>query len=295
METQVSIEDRSKRHVLTGLIGAPIKHSASPAMHEAAAGALGWKGFYQLIEVAGADEARLKILLDGVRLMGFAGVNVTFPYKEAVVPLLDRLSDEARRIGAVNTVVASEGKLTGYNTDASGFGRAVAPLIAARPGPVVVLGTGGVGRAAAVAMAGLGVAELRLVDQVQAKAEALAAIVAPMARVSVFSAVEAALQGAAGLVNGTPVGMTPNLASPVPAALLHEGLWVADAVYSPLWTRLLLDAREAGAAVMTGRDLAINQAVDAFQLFTGVAPDAGVMAAAFEAIMKDRAASANAA
>lgn len=295
METQVSIEDRGKRHVLTGLIGAPIKHSASPAMHEAAAGALGWKGFYQLIEVAGADEARLMVLLEGVRLMGFAGVNVTFPYKEAVVPLLDGLSDEARRIGAVNTLVVSEGKLTGHNTDASGFGRAVAPLITTRPGPVVVLGTGGVGRAAAVAMAGLGVAELRLLDQVPAKAEALAAILAPLVPVKVFSRLDAALQDAAGLVNGTPIGMTPNLASPVPAPLLHQGLWVADAVYSPLWTQLLLDARQAGAAVMTGRDLAINQAADAFHLFTGVAPDAKIMAAAFDNVMNDRAAAANAA
>ena len=113
-----------RKRFLTGLIGAPIAQSASPAMHERAADALGVRCHYQLIEVAGADAACLRALLEGVRNFGFAGVNVTFPYKEAVVPLLDELSDGARAIGAVNTIVVRGGKLVGYNTDTSGFERA---------------------------------------------------------------------------------------------------------------------------------------------------------------------------
>ena len=165
-----------RRQFLTGLIGAPIAQSASPAMHERAADALGVRCHYQLIEVAGADQARLRALLDGVRDFGFAGVNVTFPYKEAVVPLLDELSPDARAIGAVNTVVVREGRLVGYNTDASGFERAVESLVAtSHRGPVALVGAGGVGKAIAFALANLGVAELAIFDADQAKASQLAA------------------------------------------------------------------------------------------------------------------------
>ena len=114
---------------LTGLIGAPIAMSASPAMHEEAADALGVRCHYHLIEVPGADQARLRALLDGVRSLGFAGVNVTFPYKEAVVPLLDELSSSAREIGAVNTVVVRDGRLIGHNTDTTGFEQAIGDIV----------------------------------------------------------------------------------------------------------------------------------------------------------------------
>lgn len=275
-------------HVLTGLIGAPIRQSASPAMHEEAAAALGLRCHYQLIEVAGADRAQLRGLLDGVRQMGFAGVNVTYPYKEAVVELLDDLSAEARAMGAVNTVVVRDGRLTGHNTDTTGFARAVAPLVeTSRHGPVALVGAGGVGKAIAFALARLGVSELRIVDADKAKAETLAALLSSHS-VRVVDSVTAALDGAAGLVNGTPVGMLPNRDSPVPEALLHDGLWVADAIYSPLWTPLLLAAREKGARVMSGRDLAIYQAADAFALFTGLTPSTDVMAGAFDAVMARR-------
>src|SRR3954465_5288834 len=128
------------RRFLTGLIGAPIAHSASPAMHERAAAALGAQCFYQLIEVAGADHGGLRALLDGVRRLGFAGVNVTFPYKEAVVGLLDELSPGAAAIGAVNTIVARDGRLIGHNTDATGFARAAQDLvISSGCGPVALI------------------------------------------------------------------------------------------------------------------------------------------------------------
>lgn len=285
-----------ERRLLTGLIGAPIKHSATPTTHEAAARALGLLCHYHLIEIAGADTAKLRAILDGVRLLGFAGVNVTYPYKEAVVPLLDELSDDAGAMGAVNTVVVRQDRLVGYNTDATGFRRAVAPLVAASgKGPVAIIGTGGVGRACAFALAGLGVRDLRLFDADNTRAAALVSALGTRADARLAATVAEALDGAVGLVNGTPVGMLPNRESPVPDDLLHAGLWVADAVYSPLWTPLLLAAKARGATVMTGRDLAIYQGVDAFALFSGREPSVTVMGEAFDAVMEVRAAAQRAA
>jgi shikimate dehydrogenase len=274
---------------LTGLIGAPIAHSASPAMHEEAAAALGLRCHYQLIEVAGADRAALCAMLDGVRRLGFAGVNVTFPYKEAVVELLDELAPRAAAMHAVNTVVVRDGRLVGHNTDMTGFARAAAGLVADSGGGVVALiGAGGVGKAIAFALASLGAAEIRIFDAERSRADRLAGMLREHQGIVVAESIDAALDGAVGLVNGTPVGMLPNRDMPVPERLLHAGLWVADAVYSPLWTPLLLAARAKGARVMTGRELAICQAADAFELFTGLAPSTTVMADAFDRVMASR-------
>jgi shikimate dehydrogenase len=279
----------TRQSFLTGLIGAPIAQSASPALHEQAAEALGVRCHYQLIEVAGAGRDELKLLVEGVRRLGFAGVNVTFPYKEAVVDLLDELSPGAALIGAVNTVVVRDGRLTGYNTDTTGFARAVTPLVTASShGAVAVIGAGGVGKAIAFALAGLGVSELRIFDTDHAKAAHLAARLEGHVRTTVVSSLEDALRGVAGLVNGSPVGMLPSLGTPVPDNLLHAGLWVADAVYSPLWTPLLTSARAKGATVMTGREFAIYQAADAFELFTGLVPSIAEMGIAFDDVMAKR-------
>ncbi|WP_445218646.1 shikimate dehydrogenase [Bradyrhizobium sp. Pa8] len=283
------------KKLLTGLIGAPIAHSASPAMHERAAEALGLRGHYQLIEVAGADAAGLRMMLEGVRRLGFAGVNVTYPYKEAVVPLLDELAPGAAAMGAVNTVVAKDGRLIGHNTDTTGFARAVAPLLAPSGNAVAVIGTGGVGKAIAFALASLRVSDLRIFDSETARAEKLASLLARHGGATVAKSVEDALDGATGLVNGTPVGMLPNRGMPVPAALLHEKMWVADAVYSPLITPLLAAAQAKGARIMTGRELAIYQAADAFELFTGLAPSTEVMGEAFDEVMAARSAAYHAA
>ena len=278
----------ASKKLLTGLIGAPIAHSASPAMHERAAEALGLRGHYQLIEVAGADSTGLRMMLEGVRRLGFAGVNVTYPYKEAVVPLLDELAAGAAAMGAVNTVVVRDDRLIGHNTDTTGFARAVAPLLAPSGNAVAVIGAGGVGKAIAFALASLDVTDIRIFDSEPAHAEKLAALLAAQGGARVAVSVEDALKGATGLVNGTPVGMLPNRGMPVPATLLHEKLWVADAVYSPLITPLLAAARERGAKIMTGRELAIYQAADAFELFTGLAPSTDVMGEAFDEVMAAR-------
>ncbi len=261
------------RRFLTGLIGAPIAHSASPAMHEHAAEALGAHCHYQLIEVAGAGREELRLLLDGVRRLGFAGVNVTFPYKEV-----------------------SNGRLIGYNTDTTGFARAIAGLVRDPvQSTVAVIGAGGVGKAIAFALAGLGVAEIRIFDTDTIKAKQLASQLESHGGTGVADSVEDAMRGVTGVVNGSPVGMLPSRGTPVPDALLHKGLWVADAVYTPLWTPLLNAAKAKGCNVMTGRELAIYQAADAFELFTGLKPSAVEMGNAFDAVMAKRYAKVNAA
>jgi shikimate dehydrogenase len=186
--------------------------------------------------------------------------------------------------------------LTGHNTDTTGFARAVAPFVTASSrGPVAVIGAGGVGKAIAFALAARGVSELRIFDREHAKAMHLAARLEGHVRTNVTHSVGDALRGVAGLVNGSPVGMLPSLDTPVPDALLHAGLWVADAVYSPLWTPLLTAARAKGATVMTGRELAIYQAADAFELLTGLVPSITEMGIAFDDVMAKRYAASHAA
>lgn len=280
---------KKAKRVLLGLIGFPIAHSATPATQEAAARAAGLEAHYHLIEVAGAGREDLGVMLEGVRRLGFSGINVTFPYKEAVVPLLDALSDEAAAMGAVNTVVVEDGRLIGHNTDATGFATAYRRL-GRKDGdaPVAIIGAGGVGRAIAFALAGCGVGKLRLYDVDRSKSEALAALLGARAEVAIADSAEAAAAGAAGIVNGTPLGMLPNRDMPLPASAIQASQWVADAVYHPLWTPLLKAAQKAGATVMTGRELAIHQAVDAFRLFTGVPASEAVIGATFDAVIAAR-------
>lgn len=285
------MQHRPRPKFLTGLIGAPIAHSASPAMHERAADALGYSCHYQLIEIAGADERELIKVLEGVRRLGFAGVNVTYPYKEAVVPLLDELAPTAAGIAAVNTIIVKEKRLVGHNTDTTGFARAVAPVLLPSRTSVVVVGAGGVGKAIALALTKLNVAEIRIFDREHAKAEKLVTLLrAP--NVFVAATLEDAIRRSNGVVNATPVGMLPSTGSPVPGSLLHNGLWVADAVYSPPITPLLAAARTRGATILSGRELAVYQAADAFELFTGSVPSLDAMREAFDDVMTGRNASA---
>jgi shikimate dehydrogenase len=160
---------------------------------------------------------------------------------------------------------------------------------------VAVIGAGGVGKAIALALAETGVSEIRIFDTDRAKAEQLAAQLKSHGEATPADSVEDAMRGVTGVVNGSPVGMLPNRGTPVPDALLHKGVWVADAVYTPLWTPLLNAAKAKGAEVMTGRELAIYQAADAFELFTGLKPSAVEMGNAFDAVMAKRYAKVNAA
>jgi shikimate dehydrogenase len=272
-----------ERKVLVGLIGAGIQRSLTPAMHEEEARHHGLRLHYQLIDLdrSGAGEADLPGLLAAARTMDFAGLNITYPCKQAVIPLLDDLSEEARAMGAVNTVVNRGGRLVGHNTDGSGwswgFRRALPQADLRR---VVLLGAGGAGSAIAHAVLRLGAAELRLVDSDGERASALAQRLNGLygaGRVTAFSDAAQALAGATGLIHATPTGMDKLPGLPLAESLLRPDLWVAEIVYFPLETQLLRAARAHGCATVDGGTMAVGQAIGAFELFTGIAPDADRM------------------
>lgn len=275
--------------LLCGLIGAGIQGSRSPALHQGEAAAQGLQLVYRLIDldVLGVDAGALPSLLHDAARQGYSGVNITFPCKQAVMPLLDGISEEARAIGAVNTVVMANGRLTGHNTDgpgwAWGFRRALPGAALAR---VVLLGAGGAGSACADAVLRLGARELVIVDREAERSVELAARMNAIhgARCSSDTDLARALAGASGLIHATPTGMakTPGLA--VPPDLLRPGLWVSDAVYVPLDTELLRAARRAGCTIMDGGHMNVGQAAGAFRLFTGREADAARMEAHFRSL-----------
>ena len=268
------------RKLLIGLIGAGIQHSLSPAMHEREAREQGLRLHYQLIDLdRSADGAEaLPRLIDAARTMGFTGLNITYPCKQAVIPLLDALSDEAAAMGAVNTVVFDDGRAVGHNTDGSGWAWGFRrTLPAADLSRVVLLGAGGAGSAIAHAVLRLGAQRLTLVDADAARSIALADELNSRyggSRAHGGLGVEAALADATGLIHATPTGMAKLPGLPLPQRLLRSGLWVSEIVYFPLETPLLSAARAAGCAVCDGGTMAVGQAVGAFRLFTGLEPDA---------------------
>jgi shikimate dehydrogenase len=261
--------------MLVGLIGANIQQSLSPALHEDAFAAAGVTGHYHLMDVDVLRGRRLDALLAAARTAGFAGVNVTFPFKEAVIPLLDAVSDEARQIGAVNTVVIdATGRTTGHNTDRSGFRAAFIEAFgtdAARGRNFLQLGAGGAGRAVAFALRDLGVASLHVYDVDRQRARKLCTDVGETARP--IDAPEAAAASAAGIVNATPVGMQGHPGLPMTPDAIRAGQFVADVIYTPLETDFLKAARKRGARTMGGGGMCVHQAVDAFRHFTGRTPD----------------------
>ena len=279
------------RRVLLGLIGAGIQQSLTPAMHEAEGDAQGLRLQYRIhdLDVLALGERALPTLLEAAKVMGNAGLNITFPCKQAVLPLLDALSDDARAMNAVNTVVLKDGHATGHNTDASGFAHGFERgLPGASTACVALIGAGGAGSAVAHAMLGLGTRELRVVDSDVARAEELARGAAarfPGRTVGVAASAREALAGASGVINATPIGMAKLPGVPFDPALLSRTQWVADCVYRPFDTGLLQAARARGCATLDGGGMAVGQAVDAFRLFTGIEPDAGRMARKFAALI----------
>ncbi|MBP6814262.1 MAG: shikimate dehydrogenase [Burkholderiaceae bacterium] len=276
---------------LVGLIGAGIQRSLTPAMHEAEAAAHGLRLHYQLIDLdrAGVGPDALPTLIAAAKWMDFAGLNITYPCKQAVLAQLDELSDEARSMGAVNTVVFRDGRAIGHNTDGSGwrwgFERALPGADLSR---VVLLGAGGAGSAIAHALLRMDTASLRIVDMDPVRARALAAglnLVYPGARAAADPDAARALRGASGLVHATPTGMSKLPGLPLSGALLHPGLWVAEIVYFPFETELLRTARALGCATVDGGTMAIGQAIGAFRLFTGLDADAVRVAAHFERLI----------
>jgi shikimate dehydrogenase len=245
-----------------GLVGNPVGHSVSPPMHEAAYGAVGMDARYVTFE---PDPDDLSTALAGADALGVAGLNVTIPFKEDVLELVDP-ADLAARIGAVNTVDFSGETPVGYNTDAAGVRRAFAHHDVALDGrDAVVVGAGGAGRAAAFALADAG-ASVHVANRTVERARALAADL-PGATGGGLGTLDR-VTGADLLVNATSVGMESD-ESPVPAEHLHPDLAVLDAVYAPLETRLLRDAAAAGATTVDGAWMLLFQGVEAFELWTG--------------------------
>ncbi len=279
--------------MLLGLIGSGIQQSLTPSMQEEEARAQGLRLHYQLIDLdaSGSSAAQLPVLLQAARIMGFAGLNITFPCKQAVIPLLDELSDEARAMGAVNTVVFRAGRSIGHNTDGSGwawgFRRA---LPEADLSCVALLGAGGAGSAIAHAVLRLGAQRLRIVDADAGRARGLTQALCALygERIEACERIDTALPGASGLIHATPVGMTKLPGMPLAAELLHPGLWVSEVVYFPIETALLREARARGCRVVDGGTMAVGQAVGAFEYFTGRAADATRMETHFRRLIAAR-------
>jgi shikimate dehydrogenase len=280
-----------QRSWLTGLIGHGVGPSLTPELHEREAGRQGLRYVYKVIDQPdiAVDRSRLQRLLAGAVELGFDGLNVTHPAKQAMVPLVDEVAPAVGAIGALNTVLIRDGRTEGHNTDVSGFRRAFADgLPDADRDRVVLIGAGGAGTAVAHALADLGVRRLLVVDPDGDRAAALAATLRDQP-----TAVELVLDGelaeavgaASGLVNASPMGMASHPGSPVPADLLRRDLWLADIVYRPLDTALLSDARAAGCAVLSGAGMAVHQAADAFELITGRPADRGAMLRDFDELV----------
>jgi shikimate dehydrogenase len=269
------------RKLLLGLIGTGIQRSLSPALHEEEGRHHRLRVHYQLIDVGGDV---LDGLVSAARLMGFAGLNITYPYKQAVLPLLDELSEEARAMAAVNTVVRSGERLVGHNTDGSGwawgFKRA---LPGAKLRRVVLLGAGGAGSAVAHAALGLGLQKLLIFDRETDRATELAAALGRNAEA--IKDLEKAMADADGVIQATPVGMEKSPGMPLPEKLLRPELWVSEVVYVPLETELLKAARRAGCRTMDGGHMNVGQACRAFELFTGQKADVARMDAHFRRLV----------
>ncbi|MFD4510101.1 shikimate dehydrogenase [Streptomyces sp. NPDC058457] len=278
----------AKDSYLVGLIGSGIGPSLSPALHEREADRQGLRYLYRLIDidVVGVPPEAVGELVRAARDLGFDGLNITHPCKQLVIEHLDALAPQAEALGAVNTVVfEADGSAVGHNTDVTGFAASFARgLPDASLERVVQLGAGGAGAAVAHATLTLGAERVTVVDAVADRAAGLAEQLcgqfgAGRAVATGLERLPESLAGADGLVHATPTGMAAHPGLPVPAELLHPGLWVAEVVYRPLETELVRTARALGCAVLDGGGMAVFQAVDAFRLFTGREPDSGRMLA----------------
>jgi shikimate dehydrogenase len=271
--------------ILVGLIGVNIGQSLSPALHEDAFAAAGMTGHYHLMDAGSPRPRTLPELLAALRMAGFAGTNVTYPFKEAVLALIDEVSPEAAEIGAVNTVVIDPaGRTSGHNTDRSGFRSAFLEAFgadAAREQPVLLLGAGGAGRAVAFALRDLGASAIRIYDRDLDRARKLCADLGRGCEA--LAAPEPAAPSVAGIVNATPVGMLGHPGLPMTPEVVRSGQFVADVIYTPLETDFLKAARHRGARVMGGAGMCVHQAAAAFELFTGRAADAARMHRVFAA------------
>ena len=278
---------KNKTQFLVGLIGEGIQGSRSPALHEEEARHHGLTLRYELIDLAqaGRKAGDLPRLIESAQAAGYDGLNITHPCKQAVLPLLDELSDEARAIDAVNTVVFRDGRRKGFNTDRAGFAAPFGEkLHDARRRSIVLVGAGGAGAAAAYAVLASGTERLFVVDRDEERARALARRMGERfpGRLLVTASELASVVGRAdGVIHATPTGMAGHPGVPFDPSLLRKDLWIAEIVYVPLETELLSAAKKLGCRTLDGGGMAVWQAVEAFEHFTGVRPDAARMESHF--------------
>lgn len=262
------------KYTLAGVMGWPVSHSRSPAIHNHWIRQYGLNGSYVLLPV---QPELIGDAVRGLRALGFAGCNITIPHKVAAMPLVDRIDPLAARIGAINTVVVeADGTLSGFNTDAFGF---IQSLLDAQPdwradaGPVTVLGAGGASRAVLVSLAERGAREIRLCNRSWDKAQALAQeFGAPVTAVP-WEQRHEALADVALLVNTTSLGMKGQDPLELSLDRLPKHALVSDIIYVPLETPLLAAARQRGNATVNGLGMLLNQARPAFQAWFGLMPE----------------------
>ena len=259
---------------LAGVIGSPIAHSRSPALHGYWLRRYGIKGFYIPMDVAQAD---LREALATLPKLGFVGLNVTIPHKETVLSLADIVTDRAALIGAANTLIfRKDGKVYADNTDGSGFIanlRQEAPGWVPSAGPAVVFGAGGAARAVVAALIEVGVPEIRITNRTRARAEALRSDFG--AKIHVHDWVQAGnlLDDATTVVNTSALGMTGKPEFKVPLDALNPKALVTDLVYTPLRTAFLEQAEQAGCTVVDGLGMLLHQAAPGFERWFGTRPD----------------------
>lgn len=264
---------------LLGILGNPLAHSYSPAMHNSALAALGLDYVYLPFPV---ETARLSVMLEALKAVDFVGVNVTQPHKQAVIPYLDEISDISRKMGAVNTIVNRDGKLFGTTTDPQGFLRGFTEAGHGFEGKsVVILGNGGAARTIAFALFlipdGAGPQRVALVARDARKSDSLAAEVLEKTgkalETRTLDDYAAHASGFDVVVNTTPLGMHPDVTvSPLRPEWLHPGQIVYDILYNPEETALMRDARARGCAVVGGLAMLVHQGIASFTLWTGLEP-----------------------
>jgi shikimate dehydrogenase len=259
---------------LAGVLGHPIAHSRSPALHGYWLKRYGLKGHYVPIDIAPADLAEMVRTLPR---LGFVGVNVTIPHKEDILHIADIVTDRAALIGAANTLIfRKDGKIHADNTDGSGFIanlRQNAPHWAPASGPAVVLGAGGAARAVVAALIEVGVPEIRLANRTRPRAEALRADFGAKLHVHEWVQAGALMDGAATVVNTTSLGMTGKPDFRVPLDRLDPRALVTDLVYTPLKTQLLIEAEAMGCTAVDGLGMLLHQAAPGFERWFGQRPE----------------------
>jgi shikimate dehydrogenase len=291
------VSARARTSYLAGLLGQGVKPSLTPELHEREATRQGLRYVYKTIDLGDheLEERALRGLLDHAVRLGFDGLNITHPLKQAMLPLVDRVAPDVGAIGALNTVLVCEGETVGHNTDSAGFDRAFREgLRDVALDLVVLLGAGGAGTAVAHALLHRGVRRLVIVDSDAARAESLAASLdllrdGPSVLAARQDELPALLKAATGVVNATPVGMAAHPGTPLAEELLHPALWVSDIVYRPLVTPLLQAAVGRGCRTLNGAGMAVHQAADAFELITGRAADRDAMFRDFDDMVANEA------